>query len=261
MRGSRTILSAAATLLAFLVAPGPHVQGAPLVIEDFEDVTDWSGLAAEPSLVQEGAGAGRWADTVARTSIGRSFDPPLDLGAQDHVGFWLHSAVANGADLQLVFSSENDAIEGSDYYSTTLRMDYSGWRWIWLSKEDLPPARSPLGWDAIGAISLSASGWSHTPLPDTDLVLDQLVAGRAVLARVTRNQGWSGEDFVYTFELLLSEPDGAPQAVDLEVQAPVRHGGGHQPGARGPRGGRLGHCHGDGHLAPQPDRRGPLSSA
>lgn len=221
MDSTRTALRVVFTTLWLLAAGAPGAWGAPLVIEDFEDVTDWSGLTLETSLVMEGAGAGRWADTVARTSIRRSFDPPLDLSTRDHLGFWLHSAVANGAELQLVLTSENEATSGSDYYSTTLRMDFAGWRWFWLSKEELAPSRSPLGWDTIEAISLSASGWGHTPLWDTDLVLDQLVAGRALVSRVDRTQGWSGGDFVYTFDLLLVEREGAPLTVDLEVQAPA----------------------------------------
>lgn len=210
MSAHRKAVHAALTLVVLLLTGGTESKGAPLVIDDFEDVSDWSGLALETGLVREGAGAGRWADTVARTSIRRSFEPPLDLSSQDHVGLWLHSAVANGAELQLVFSSEDDSVEGSDYYSKELLVDWQGWRWIWLSKEDLPPSRSPLGWDQIGSISLASSGWGHEPLPDTDLVLDYLVAGNAVLRRVVRSQGWSGEDFVYTFDLVLVEPDGAP---------------------------------------------------
>ncbi len=203
--------------LTTLVVASPHARAATLVIEDFEDVSDWSGLQPETGLVQEGSGAGRWPDTVARTSIHRDFDPPLDLSAYDHLGLWVYSAAANGAELQFVWNSEDDTTTGSDYYSTVLRVDWQGWQWIWLSRDALGASRSPVGWDTIRSVSLSASGWGHTPLADTDLVFDQLVATNAVVADVVRRQAWQGSDFVYTFEVTLQEPDGVPLGVDVQA--------------------------------------------
>ncbi len=207
--------------VGMLVAPVTTAQGATLVLEDFEDVSDWSGLQAETTLVQQGAGAGRWPDVVDRTVIGVDFDPPLDLSAYDHVGFWLYSAVANGQQLQVVFDSEDDASPGSDYYSATLTVDWEGWRGGGWPRDTLAPARSPLGWDTIQGISFHSDGWSVSPLPDTDLVFDHLIAGSGVVQDVTTIQGWQGSSFEYVFDLHLQEPDGAALGVDVACTAPA----------------------------------------
>jgi len=206
--------------LALGIWAGPAAMADALVIEDFEDVSDWTGLTLETSLVQVGNGAGRWSDTVGTTSIRRNFDPPLDLSGRDHIGFWLYSVQANGAGLQLVFMSDSDATSGADYYSKEIVLDWQGWRWFWLSKDDLGTSRSPLGWDQIQYIQVSASGWGHEPAAGTDLVFDQLLAANAVVSDVVRRHRWSGSDFIYEYELLLRERDGSAVSLDLSVDAP-----------------------------------------
>jgi len=217
---SRLALAAAlAAALAIALMPRPS-HAAETVLDDFDDVSDWNGLTAETNLVQEGSGAGRWADTVSQTSVAKDFTTPLDLSSTTHLGFWLHSAVANGAELQLVLASENPATSGADYYSTELTLDWEGWRFLWLSKDELGAARTPLGWDEIQRVSLSASGWGHTPQADTNLVLDRMVFTEAVVTTVQRDQAWQGSDFVYTYALELTEPDGQPLTVDVACTAP-----------------------------------------
>ncbi len=205
---------------ALLLGAGNLAGAAPRVLEDFEDVSDWSGLERETAIVRVGTAAGRWRDTVQTTSVRKDFDPPLDLSETDHIGFWLYSAAANGAGIQVVFRSDRESTSGLDYYTTEIRLDWEGWRWIWLSKEDLGPRRSPLGWDQIQTIQFAASGWGHEPRADTDLVFDQLVAANAVMEQVVRRDYWSGADFVYEYEVRLREPDGTATGVDVRLDAP-----------------------------------------
>ena len=82
-------------------AMSPKARGAVVLIDDFEDVSDWSGLTAEQTTVQQGNGAGGWLDTVAVNSVGKEFSPPLDLSESTHFGVWIHSAVASGARIQV----------------------------------------------------------------------------------------------------------------------------------------------------------------
>lgn len=210
--------------LAFVVvglAWTSTARAASVVIDDFEDVSDWSGLSAETSEVRQGSGAGRWADVVAQTSVRKEFGSPQDLSSYSHFGFWLYSTVANGQTLQLVFDSDDPNSDGWDYYTTALTVDWTGWRWLWLSKLELGAARNPIGWHEIYAVSLSADGWSHTPLGDTNLVLDTMVMADAVVTGITREQGWAGADFVYTWTLELTEPDGTALGVDIACDVPT----------------------------------------
>ena len=209
-----------ALLLVTLLPSVRPAAARELVVDDFEDIGDWHGLEPEAGTVRDGAGAGRWRDTVAVTAVRKGFDPPLDVRGFSHLGFWLHSAAANGARLQLTLDSERPESEGWDYYTTALTLDWSGWRWIWLALDELSVARAPLGWDQVRAVGLHSAGWDHTPQADTDLVLDTMVFARSLVTDVRRRQGWEGEEFAYTWEIDLEEPDGEAVEVSLTCEAP-----------------------------------------
>ena len=121
----RLVSCLVAALAASLAAP--LAARADVLIDDFEDVSDWSGLDPEVTTVHRGAGAGRWDDHVAQGSIRKTLAAPLDASGASHLQLWLHSAVANGAAIEVVLDSDNPADpEGWDYYSTTLRVDWAG---------------------------------------------------------------------------------------------------------------------------------------
>lgn len=207
-------------LWAVLCAP---MSAATILIDDFEEVSDWTNLAPESTTVQEGSGAGRWADTVSNISIRKEFASPLDLTSTTHVGFWLFSEVANDAGIIVIFDSENPGSEGWDYYSRKLTIDWTGWRWIWLSREvDFTTSRSPLGWDSIKSVGLYSSGWGLSQKPDTNLVLDQMLSKSSVVKSVNKNSAWVGPDYVYTYILNLEEANGIPTGFNISCIAPNR---------------------------------------
>jgi len=192
-----------------------------ILISDFEDTTDWINLAPESIIVKEGKGAGRWENTVDVPIIQRLFDPPLNLVNHTHLGFWLHSRVANGARIQLVLNSENPDTEGWDYFTYEITLDWEGWRWLWLAKDEMWETRSPIGWHQINFVSLHTDGWDHIPLDDTELILDFMIFGEPLVQRITREHTWSGNDYRYTLNLDLSEPYGSPLAVDIGCTGPA----------------------------------------
>jgi hypothetical protein len=199
----------------------PKAWAAVVVIDDFEDVSDWSGLTAEQTTVQQGTGAGGWLDTVAVTSVGKDFSPPLDLSGVTHFGVWIHSAVANGARIQIIFNSENSASSGADYYRYELVVDWTGWKWLWLSKAAFGAVRQPVGWHEINEVRLYASGWNTTPLPDTALVLDEMIWSEAVVTALHTEEDWQSTDFVYIYRLNLEEPDGVATSVTVTCDVPA----------------------------------------
>gem|GEM_PF-2301252 len=94
-----------------------------------------------------------------------------DLSMYDTVAFDIFSAKANGARMTLVFYSNNPATDGSDYYYLHITVDWTGLKRFELRTDQLRASRSPLGWDRIDLIRISASGWQNTPLADTSLTL------------------------------------------------------------------------------------------
>ncbi|MDP6933363.1 MAG: alginate lyase family protein, partial [Myxococcota bacterium] len=205
-----------------LIALDAH---ADTVVEDFEDVSDWSELQAEADTVLVGEGAGLWDDHETRTSIRRTFDEPLDASDAAFVSMLVWSQTATEAGLQWGFGSEDeDDEEGADYYSTEVTVDWTGWRYLKLALDEWTVARSPLGWDTLDGAWVYADGWGHTPDPDTVLVLDDLRIAQGIIETVDVTTGWSGDDHQHhwqiavqgeadtTLSVLVLAPDDLPTA-------------------------------------------------
>ncbi|HEY3447788.1 MAG TPA: alginate lyase family protein [Myxococcales bacterium] len=204
--------------LALALAPSLAL-GAAVPVDDFESVTDWSGLTAETATVRQGAGAGRWADHVAKPTARKAFAAPLDASAAHNLDFWCWSAVANGAGIELVLDSENGASSGSDYYSVHLVIDWTGWRRIRLPLDQFGVARQPLGWNQIKAVSFSANGWGNTPKADTVLVFDDMAFDGGPVVSWDGTFGWSGADFVYRFPVKLENGGAQSRTLALSLDS------------------------------------------
>jgi len=77
--------------------------------------------------------------------------------------------------LQFLIYSENPLTDGIDYYSAALKMN-AGWNNFTINKKSMGSSRSPLGWNKITAVTLSASGWEQTNTTDTVLYISDIVA-------------------------------------------------------------------------------------
>ncbi|MGC4121848.1 MAG: alginate lyase family protein [Myxococcales bacterium] len=207
-------------LLAVTLALAPSLAVAATVpVDDFESVTDWSGLAAEASTVHQGAGAGRWSDHVTKTAARKAFATPLDVSSAHNLDFWCWSAVANGAGIELVLDSENGASSGADYYSVHLVVDWTGWRRIRLPLSKFGVARQPLGWNQIKAITFNASGWSNTPKADTALVFDDMAFDGGPVLSWDGSFGWGGADYTYSWPVLLTNGGTSSRTLTLGLDA------------------------------------------
>lgn len=190
-----------------------------MLIEDFEEVTDWDGLRLETDLVRNGRGSGRWDDHRTQPSIKKVFTEPLDVSSMDHVQLWIYSGVANGAQIESIFDSNNEADPaGLDYYRYRIYVDWTGWRFFSIPQSSFAVARNPLGWHHIDSVRFSTDGWGHEPLEDTLLIFDDLSWQSDVIDRTRSTAAYVGADFVYTYTLVLAERTGATQVLTVGVQ-------------------------------------------
>ena len=217
----RSNLLLAAGVLAALL---PGIAHGQTVVSDFDSVAGWKGLVLDTQTKVQGSGSGLWSDHPAHPAASYSFiaasGAPLDLSDADVLVFSVHSEVANGAGLTLVFDSDNDegaADIGWDYYSTKITVDWTGWRTFVLPKGQLSAARHPLGWHAIRSVAFNASGWDNTPQPDTVLRLDYMVGLRKTLGEVTWDGAAGPEGYTTVFTLPLRSPTG--EVVDAVLTA------------------------------------------
>ena len=146
------------------------------VVSDFErDVEFWKGLQRSKEQVKDGDSAGLWANARATPVVYNHQTIPRDWTGYTHLGLWLHSHVANGAEVLLRIVSENEATPEEDYYSQKIILDWQGWRELWWPLAKLSVARKPKGWDRIDSVAFHASGWDMIPRSDTRLHFDRLV--------------------------------------------------------------------------------------
>ncbi|HNZ22398.1 MAG TPA: heparinase II/III family protein [Polyangiaceae bacterium] len=218
MKTKRLLIS---TTAGFAALTATAVARADTVVDDFENFSGWTGLVAETKEVHDGKGAGRWQDHVNHSTAKKVFATPLDVSGEKHFQMWVYSAVANNAKITLVFDSENAADhEGWDYYSKSIYIDWTGWRFIRIPLDSFGVSRNPLGWNHINYISLHAGGWGTDPKDDTLLILDSLSFGTGVISSVKMRPSWKGNDFEYRFEVGLEERLGKSRNLSFSLDYP-----------------------------------------
>ena len=151
------------TWLAFGLALGCGVGrlvAAPVVVDQ------WDGFVPAPEMkAPSGAVAQRWPTPAETTSV-QAKGVPTDLSAVRSIRFWMHVAEPKDSVLTVVFSSESQETKGSDYYSLVLKTNFTGWREILLSRDELGTTRAPAGWDQVSRVFFS-SNWAHRLDPET----------------------------------------------------------------------------------------------
>ena len=138
----------------------------------FEDAGLWRGGTVVSSPKQAGSGAMRWAKHTANRSL-ECLEAPRDLSAFNVMSFWLHSSHANNATFMIIVESRRDKKVFS-YFSKKVTVDWTGWKQLEFHFRSFGKARSPVGWNKIDRIRLTASGWNQEPSDESVWVLDAL---------------------------------------------------------------------------------------
>lgn len=119
-------------------------------------ITAVTPLTADTAIVHEGKYSAMWRGTDAE-SIRLSI--PKDITPYTELYFWVHAA--ENCMVYLMFSSENTATDGSDYYGDKLTLR-RGWQEVSVDIGKLTVSRTPRGYDDIDYLRISATGWSMT---------------------------------------------------------------------------------------------------
>jgi len=142
---------------------------------DMADLSGWKGLTADPAVTYKGLPAPKW--DHAKDSVALTSSIPHDWTAHNCLSFALHSGKATGASFMLILASENPDVEGMDYYSQKITLDWTGWKEFTIPFADMDAARSPLGWDKIASVSFTAEGWGNQPNPESVVHIANLRLG------------------------------------------------------------------------------------
>lgn len=119
-----------------------------------------------------GDGAGHWLDTVSSTRVVIA-DIPHDWSGHMFLSFWVYSATANNAGIEIAIYSEAEAYN-DDYYKREIIVDWEGWRLFEIPFHEFSAVREPVGWQKIDYIKIASSGWGHEPVDSTSLIFDEM---------------------------------------------------------------------------------------
>jgi hypothetical protein len=211
----RTVIAGAAI---GLMAVSP--VRADILIDGFEDVTDWVGLDLDTTIAHEGSASGRWDDQATQRTVRKDYASPLNASSADAVHLWLHSATANGAWIQLSFVSDRATTTTDDQYRTRIVVDWTGWRHVWIPLDDFTVIGDPVGWHSIDRVLLLADGWGREPLGDTVLRLDDLRMATAFISGVDSSFGYDGPDYQYDHTVHLRNRTAGSVSLTMSVDLP-----------------------------------------
>jgi hypothetical protein len=153
---------------------------------------EWAGGETDPQIHLVGKASVRWrhADKGSITLA----HCPADWTAGSAIRLRVHNAVPTTSSFMVIFASENDKTEGSDYWMHRVNLDFTGWREIVIPRRAMGAARWPLGWDKITKVFLTATGWDQKLDPRAVVHLDQVELVNMVGPRTTDGELFAALD-------------------------------------------------------------------
>ncbi len=160
-----------AILLAGTAAANPELEVVSVMVP-CEDGAEWRNGETDRDIHAVGEASVRWRHADAGSL--HLVNCPADWTGGDAILLRVHSEVATGSSFMVIFQSQNPQTEGMDYWMYKVVLDFTGWREIVIPRRGLAVARNPLGWDQIGQVFLTATGWDQTLDPRAVVRLDQI---------------------------------------------------------------------------------------
>lgn len=163
-----------------------------MVYQDFEDEAYIRSLGLIPDLnhVKTGSMSAKWERHDKKNTIrlvGGNWN------GYEFLTFWLYSEVANGAGVQVNMYSDNPDTSGPDYYTTSFKIDWVGWKYFSIPLKACVISRNPMGWHQIDFLEFATTGWGWTPNPSSVLYLDSFVLTSVKPGFVSGNITLDGE--------------------------------------------------------------------
>lgn len=110
--------------------PLREMSPADAAVMDFEDITAWKGVEADTTLQVAGKQSGKWIVSAENSRV-RTTKMPADASWAEAMSISLHiPEAAPESTIVVIIGSENEASDGADYWQSTIRTNFSGWRTI-----------------------------------------------------------------------------------------------------------------------------------
>lgn len=169
-----------------------EVNASLMVYQDFEDEAYIKSLGLIPAQnhVKTGTMSAKWERHDNRHTIRMVGG---NWSGYEYITFWVYSEVANGAGVQVNMYSDNPDTSGPDYYTTSFKIDWVGWKYFSIPLKACVVSRNPIGWHKIDTLEFTTTGWGWTPNPTSVLYLDSFVLTAAKPGSISGNIAVDGE--------------------------------------------------------------------
>lgn len=129
------------------------------------------GLTLDAGHVKAGGSSGRWANHPRYPSL-HTHRVPRDWSGVRALSGWVYSESATGELVTLAVCSDNPDTAWIDAFTLDFRIDWTGWRQLVWSLADGHALGQPAGWSEITGLAFWTKAFSHQPVPETVLYLD-----------------------------------------------------------------------------------------
>ena len=137
-----------------------------------------AGFPASSEYTKSGDVSLKWAaPNLTKTVSGANFNG--DWTPYKSLAITMYNKEMNASTITLLAYSQNDAVSGSDYYSYSMSIDFSGWKTVLIPFTDFKATRSPKGWNEITSFAMNTT-WGATEerpcslMDGTEIFIDKI---------------------------------------------------------------------------------------
>lgn len=134
-----------------------------------------SGMPASSVYTKSGNFTLKWSGS----DLNRNISVPAqqtDFSSCDYLEFYINSTAKTGMNVTIGLISDNPDTVCLDYYYTTIKIDFTGWKFFSLpykgEKSVFAPSSSPIGLNSVSQIRLWSSFGGSKPVEGTELYID-----------------------------------------------------------------------------------------
>jgi len=158
-----------------ILSDQPGANGNIVLLDETATIYKWRGITATNKNAKFGKYSALWTNPTETGGVISIEDFPHDWSKYSGLSFWIYSEVANGEEISVACTSEDQNSKGWAYYklNKNIKVDWTGWKFIVLNFGDFNAVRNTVGWQKIDRLSLHI-GWGRKPQKDSLLYIDRM---------------------------------------------------------------------------------------
>lgn len=171
-----------------------------IILADLSDISEIQKIGMPPSSAHTKSGA--YTMLWKGSDLYKNINIPVtrnDISSAKYLEFWVYSAKATQMEFTIGLISDNPQTYCTDYYSSTIKVNWTGWRIVSLSYGDegiFEKTHSPLGFDKISEIRLWPTYKGSVPVDGTELYIDTIYCTKEQNPAIAASKEYQGTEYI-----------------------------------------------------------------